>query len=121
MSVSGLDFVALQVRDLDRSAAFYEQELGLKRAPFSPPHAIVYATEPIPFALREPLPSVDLTAGPAGLGAALWMLADDSAALHDSLVAHGVSIASAPVEGPFGLAFSFVDPDGYIVTVHDKA
>ena len=120
MTISGLDFVALQVRDLDRSAAFYEKECGLKRAPFSPPHAIVYATEPLPFALRERLPSVDLDAGPAGLGAALWMLADDSAALHESLVAHDVTIASAPLDGPFGLTFSFVDPDGYIVTVHNN-
>jgi len=65
---------------------------------------------------------VDLTAGPAGLGAALRMLADDSVTMHDaSLVSHGVSIASPPVEGPFGLTFSLIDPDGYIITVHDKA
>ena len=121
MTVTGLDFVALQVSDLERSAAFYEGELGLTRAAPSPPGAIVYATTPTPFALREPLPGVDLTAGPAGLGAALWMLADDSATLHASLVAHHVVIAAPPVAGPFGLAFSFVDPDGYIVTVHDKA
>jgi predicted enzyme related to lactoylglutathione lyase len=121
MTIIGLDFVALQVSDLDRSAAFYEKELGLRRAPFSPPHAIVYATEPIPFALREPLPGLDITAGPAGLGVALWMRAEDSAALHASLVSHGVSISSAPAEGPFGLTFSLVDPDGYVITVHDKA
>jgi predicted enzyme related to lactoylglutathione lyase len=121
MTVIGLDFVALQVSDLDRAAAFYEKELGLKRAPFSPPHAVVYATEPIPFALREPRPGLDLTAGPAGLGVALWMLADDSATLHASLVSHGVAIASPPAEGPFGLTFSLVDPDGYVITVHDKA
>jgi predicted enzyme related to lactoylglutathione lyase len=55
------------------------------------------------------------------LGAALWMFADDSATLHASLVSHGVVIASAPAEGPFGLTFSLVDPDGYVITVHDKA
>jgi len=82
MNIIGLDFVALQVSDKERSAAFYEKELGLERAPFSPPHAILYATAPIPFALREPLPGVDLTAGPAGLGAALRMLADDSVTMH---------------------------------------
>lgn len=121
MTISGLDFVALQVRDLERSAAFYHDALGLERAPFSPPHAVVFATTPIPFAVREPLPGVDLDAGPAGLGAALWMLADDSASLHTALTERGVTIVAPPAEGPFGLTFSFLDPDGYVITVHDKA
>ena len=59
-------FVALQVRDLDRSARFYTERLGLQRAPSSPPGAVVFTTAPIPFAVREPL--VDLDATPAGLG-----------------------------------------------------
>ena len=35
--VYGPDFVAIQVRDLERSAAFYERELGLRRRSDSPP------------------------------------------------------------------------------------
>lgn len=31
-TITGLDFVALNVRDLDRTAAFSEQRLGLRRA-----------------------------------------------------------------------------------------
>ena len=60
MTVTGLDFVALQVRDLGRSARFYETKLGLLRAPSSPKAAVVFATAPIPFAVRAPLPGVDL-------------------------------------------------------------
>jgi hypothetical protein len=30
-----------------------------------------------------------------------------------------VPITSAPVDGPFGRTFSFADPEGYVVTVHD--
>ena len=37
MTVTGPDFIALQVRDLDSAAAFYEDRLGLRRAPASPP------------------------------------------------------------------------------------
>src|SRR4028118_2314072 len=59
MTVSGPDFLALQVRDLDRAAAFYEEHLGLRRSPVSPPGAVVFDTSPLPFALPEPLPGVD--------------------------------------------------------------
>ncbi|MCS3844649.1 putative enzyme related to lactoylglutathione lyase [Microbacterium sp. AK031] len=32
-----------------------------------------------------------------------------------------VTITAAPVDGPFGRTFTVADPDGYRVTVHDKA
>ena len=47
MAVTGPDFISLQVRDLERSAAFYEQYLGLKRSDAGPPHAVVFDTKPI--------------------------------------------------------------------------
>jgi predicted enzyme related to lactoylglutathione lyase len=116
--VLGPDFAALQVRDLEASARFYEQGLGLERVPQSPPGAVVFATEPIPFAVREP--AVDLDAVERlGWGVALWLRCDDAQELHDSLRESGVEIAQEPFDSPFGRAFSFVDPDGYAVTVHD--
>lgn len=123
MTVTGPDFVALQVRDLERAAAFYESRLGLRRAPHSPPGAVVFATTPIPFALREPLPGVDLDAATPrpGLGVALWLHADDAQALHTELAARGVPILAEPTDSPFGRTFTFTDPDGYAVTVHDQA
>ena len=63
MTVSGPDFIALQVRDLGRSAQFYESQLKLRRLPAAPPGAVVFDTAPIPFAVREPLPGVELDAG----------------------------------------------------------
>jgi len=123
MAVTGPDFIALQVRDLERAAAFYETHLGLRRAPVSPPGAVVFATSPIPFAVREPLPGVDLDqASPRpGIGVALWLHCDNAQELHDGLAQAGTRIVSAPQPGPFGLAFTFIDPDGYAVTVHDQA
>jgi predicted enzyme related to lactoylglutathione lyase len=123
MTVTGPDFIALQVRDLDRAAAFYETRLGLRRAPVSPPHAVVFDTIPATFAVRESLPDVDLdTASPRpGIGAALWLHADDAQALHDSLTNAGVPIVGAPFDGPFGRTFTFTDPDGYAITIHDRA
>jgi predicted enzyme related to lactoylglutathione lyase len=115
--VKGPDFVALMVRDLESSARFYEERLGLERAPQSPPDAVVFRTEPIPFAVREPLVDLD-TVERLGWGVALWLGCDDAQAVHDSLVEAGVRIAQEPFDGPFGRTFAFVDPDGYRVTVH---
>jgi len=118
-TVTGPDFLALQVRDLERAAAFYEQRLGLRRAAGQPPGAVVFATEPIAFAVREPLPGTDLDSGPPGLGVALWLRCDDGQALHDQLVAQDVPILTEPFDGPFGRTFALRDPDGYAVTIHD--
>jgi predicted enzyme related to lactoylglutathione lyase len=123
MTVTGPDFFALQVRDLDRSAEFYETRLGLRRLPTNPPGAIVFDTTPISFAVREPLPGIDLDAASPrpGLGVALWLHTDDAQALHDQLTAAGVPVPVAPFDGPFGRTFTFIDPDGYAVTIHDQA
>ncbi|MEV0821020.1 VOC family protein [Nonomuraea rubra] len=119
MTVTGIDFVALQVRDLERAAAFYEKHLGLVRNPAAPPHAVVFATEPIAFAVREPLPGVELPERP-GAGVALWLKAGDAQRLHDDLQAAGVPIVTPPMDGPFGRTFSFEGPEGYVITIHDR-
>lgn len=59
MPVTGPDFISLQVRDLDASQAFYEHYLGLVRAPAGPPHAVVFDTTPIAFAVRDIVPGTD--------------------------------------------------------------
>ncbi|ROS61357.1 putative enzyme related to lactoylglutathione lyase [Frigoribacterium sp. PhB160] len=122
MPVTGPDFISLQVRDLDASQAFYEQHLGLVRSPAGPPHAVVFTTTPIAFALRDVVEGTDLDAAPRpGVGAAIWLHGTDVQAMHDGLVAAGHRIVSAPTDGPFGRTFTFADPDGYHVTIHDKA
>ena len=120
MSITGPDFIALQVRDLEKAAAFYETVVGLTRAPFSPPHAVVFDTQPT-FAVRDAAPGVDLEAGPLGLGVALWLHDPEAVALHEALVAADATILQAPFDGPFGTTFVFQDLDGYAVTIHDKA
>lgn len=122
MTVTGPDFVALQVRDLGAAATFYQTQLGLRPAPSSPPGAVVFDTSPASFGVREPLPGVDLDAASPrpGLDVALWLHADDAQALHDRLAVAGVEILAPPSDTPFGRTFTFADPDGYAITVHDK-
>jgi predicted enzyme related to lactoylglutathione lyase len=118
MPVTGPDFISIQVRDLERSAAFYEEHLGLTRSPNGPPHAVVFDTQPVAFAVR----GIDLDSAPQpGLGMALWLHATDVQDIHDALAAVGTPITSAPVDGPFGRTFTFADPDGYLITIHDQA
>ena len=122
MPVTGPDFVSFQARDLAASQAFYEHYLGLVRSPAGPPHAVVFETRPIAFALRDVVPGTDLGAVPQpGIGAAVWLHATDVQAIHDALLADGHPIVSAPVDGPFGRTFTFADPDSYQVTLHDRA
>ncbi len=117
----GPDFISLQVRDLATAAAFYEQRLGLSRAVASPPGAVLFDTQSIPFAVRERLPSTDLDAGQPGLGVAVWLKVAAAQVLHDQLAERGVTIVAPPFDGPFGRTFSISDPDGYLITIHDGA
>ncbi len=48
----------------------------------------------------------------------LLNLADSANALCTALEASDTRIAQRPFDGPFGRTFSFVDPDGYLITVH---
>lgn len=119
MPVTGPDFISLQVTNLDGSRAFYERYLGVVRAPVGPPHAVVFQSATIAFALRELAAETDLTSRP-GNGIALWLHATDVQAIHDDMVANGETILTPIFDGPFGRTFAFADPDGYSITLHDR-
>ncbi len=122
MPAIGPDFISLQVRDVDASQSFYERYLGLTRSPAGPPHAVVFETSPIAFAVRDIAPGTELAeVARPGTGVALWLRATDVQAIHDALAADGHAIVAAPIDGPFGRTFTFADPDGYHVTLHDAA
>ena len=122
MPVTGPDFISLQVSDLDASQAFYERYLGLVRSQAGPPHAVVFETTPTAFALRDIVPGTDLAAvDQPGVGAAIWFHATGVQEINDALAADGHTIVSAPIDGPFGRTFTFADPDGYQLTLHDRA
>jgi predicted enzyme related to lactoylglutathione lyase len=113
----GPDFIALQVHNIEVARAFYTEQLGLEPAPQNTPGAVVFRTQPIPLAIREPLIDLD-TVDHLGWGVVLWLKCDDVDELHASLAAKGVTIVQQPLDGPFGRTFSFIDPDGYTITAH---
>lgn len=115
---TGPDFIALQVRDVGTSADFYQRELGLVPAPQSPPGAVVFATDPVWFAVREPLVDLDAVEE-VGWGISLWLHCGDADQLFAMLRSAGTRIVAEPSDSPFGRTFTFVDPDGYRIVMHD--
>ncbi|WP_372459176.1 VOC family protein [Streptomyces huiliensis] len=84
------------------------------------PHAVVFDTRPVPFAVRALLPGVDLAdVARPGLGTVLWFKTSDARVLHDRLAAAGIRILAPLADGPFGPVFSFEGPEGYVLTAHD--
>lgn len=72
------------------SQAFYEHCLGLVRSPTGPPHAVVFDTRPIAFALRDITAGTDLASVvQPGIGVAIWLHATDVQAIHDALAGDG--------------------------------
>jgi len=84
----GPDFIALQVRDLAASRKFYVDIYGFEALAHCPPGAVVFKTEPIPLALREPLRALP-EVGPLGVGMVLWIACADADALHDLIIKRG--------------------------------
>jgi predicted enzyme related to lactoylglutathione lyase len=114
---NGPDFIALQVRNLAASRQYYLDVFGFEASAHCPPGAVIFKTEPIPLALREPLRALP-EAGPLGVGMVLWVACADADALHDLIVKRGGTILSPLADGPFGRFFVAGDPDGYTITFH---
>ncbi len=116
--LKGPDFITFHVRDLEASRHFYAEVIGFPLSSEIRPNAVAFATKPIAFAIRKS--QVDLDAvSQLGYGVILWFFADDAAALHQQLIERGVPIVQGLADSPFGKTFTFRDPDGYLITVHD--
>ncbi|SEQ11162.1 hypothetical protein SAMN05428969_2023 [Devosia sp. YR412] len=113
----GPSFIALQVRNLDASTKFYCEVFGFMAQERNPPGAVIFATKPIPLALREPLRPLPETA-PLGTGMVLWVACNDADAFHDRIIERGGKVLAAINDGPFGRFFVASDPDGYAITFH---
>ncbi len=115
--ISGLDFITLLVGDLEASYEFYKMKLGLTESSEKQPNAHAFATRPCPFAIRRSPESRKIDN--PGQGIIIWLRTPDATALHDELKKQGVPIVDGLRKSPFGMTFSFRDPDGYILSVHD--
>ena len=119
-TLKGLDFMALQVFDLEKSKKFYTDILGFKEIPKAVPDAVLFDTKPFAFAIRKPIVDLNMVTH-LGHGIALWFYCDDSEQLYKRLKENNVELLSSPNKSPFGQTFQFKDINGYVLTVHDKA
>lgn len=113
-----LDFVSLQVTDLEASKCFYMEKLGFVPSPMSNTDAVIFQfnkDSEAGFAIRKPLG--DLGEKPLGKGVSTWFAIDENIEqLHTQWTANGVPIVGEIRDTPFGRAFSVSDPDGYLLT-----
>ncbi len=123
--LSGPAFVGLAVRDVAKSAEFYEKILGFRRDPegFRVPGGagVTFLSYPIIFGLAPVPPGVNLDKFPRPITVpAIWFKTANSQVTHDALVKAGVTILRPLSTGRFGRQFTFVDPDGYAITIYDR-
>lgn len=116
-NISGPDFITMIVSDLEVSYNFYKEKIGLNESPEKRPNAYAFATKPCGFAIRQSSDRQKIDN--PGQGIILWLHTSDATTLHENLKERGVPIVEDLRQGPFGMTFSFKDPDDYILTIHD--
>jgi predicted enzyme related to lactoylglutathione lyase len=116
--LTGPDFIAFVVDDVQAAGAFWQDVVGLEPAAQSPPQALVFNTTPIPIAVRASQPDEPHA---NGSGVAVWFSVSGSVDEYRArLVRRGADVSEAR-DGPFGRMFTFVAPGGFVVTVHAGA
>ena len=68
--------------------------------------------------LRNPVPRRRDSRSSAGVGLQRDHHAAQQATSHGPV---GLAVVAEPIDGPFGRTVTFADPDGYHVTLHDRA
>lgn len=115
---TNLDFVSIQVFDMNESETFYTEFMGFKKGITPNPHAVVFETEAGSiFAIRTPVIDMEKVEM-KGAGISLWFKVADADTLFTHLKEKNVPIIKPIEDGPFGRTFILKDPNGYAITIH---
>jgi predicted enzyme related to lactoylglutathione lyase len=117
--VSGVDFVSLPTRDLERSVAFYEQTLGLERSAYRPErnHA-EFETGTVTLNVLDPERMGIGSFTPNANVIALHV--DDVEEARATLTARGVAFAGDTFDTGVCHMALFCDPDGNDLMLHNR-
>jgi predicted enzyme related to lactoylglutathione lyase len=116
MNVLGVDFISLEVSDLDKAVAFYRDVLGLELAGHWPdvPWA-EFNVAPTTLALTEAPKDRELITG----GSVALAVEDVGAAIAE-LQEAGVKVLLGPAESPVCNYALIADPDGNVLGIHRR-
>jgi catechol 2,3-dioxygenase-like lactoylglutathione lyase family enzyme len=114
MKVRAIDFVVVNVSDVERSKQFYQDTLGMDFPvwEFSPRWQEL-DSPPVAFALREDKSS-------PGMNAAIALAVEDVPAAIEELRAKGVPITIEPGESDSCYSAMIQDPDGNLLLIHQR-
>lgn len=116
---TNLDFVSVQVRNLEAARAFYTDVIGFSPSDEGPEHAVVFQHDGTAiFAIRTPMRPLP-EQGPLGMGTSLWFDVANVDALHERVSASAGTVLASPQPGPFGKQMTISDPDGYVLVFHE--
>lgn len=116
MRVLGIDFVVINVSDLERAKSFYRNTLGVDAPTLSEAHGWVeFDTQPVALALG--IPPEGWSRPPV---TALALAVDDVAGAVAELREKGVRILMEPTETPVCTMAYIADPDGNPIFLHRR-
>ena len=117
--VSGVDFVSIPTRDLERAVAFYGETLGLRRSAYRPERNFAeFETGTVTFNVLDPERMGIGSFQPIANVIALHV--DDVAAARATLEQRGVTFAGDVFDtGVCHMGF-FSDPDGNALMLHHR-
>ncbi len=114
MRVRAIDFVVVNVSDLESSKRFYRDTLGMDFPIWEDgPFWQEFDSPPVAFALRQDKRS-------PGLNAAIALAVEDVPAAIDELRAKGVTVLSEPREHNVCISAMIQDPDGNLLLIHQR-
>jgi lactoylglutathione lyase len=115
---TNVDFISIQVKDLESSSNFYTNILGFEKTEDKRPDATVFKDDKgAIFAIRKPMFEIKENML-MGLGVSIWFGVDDIEKTFTSVKNSDAQIISPLAEGPFGKMFIIKDMDGYMMTFH---
>ncbi|MDY8137539.1 VOC family protein [Aquimarina sp. 2201CG5-10] len=112
-----LEFISLQVNDLQASKDFYTNKLGFELSEMKHPEAVIfkYNKGEASFAIRKPLENLENKE--LGNGVSIWFTVDEKIEdLKTRFEQNNIKVLGLIMETPFGKAFHIKDLDGYKLT-----
>lgn len=112
-----LEFVSLQVRDLEASKNFYIKKLGFEVSEMGNPDAVVFKHNKgeASFAIRKPISTLE--GKELGIGISLWFTIEGTIEnLKKQFEEKSITILGNINPTPFGKTLLVKDLDGYIIT-----